>query len=451
MDNTYRKARIQLLNGNDQPIGDVEIISNCKEIFYNNNEPLLQRIGKYKEGTTFDKESLSSIIDSLLYTEIYPEITEINFSNNDNIDSNLIIKPKGSIIEKFNLITKINFGSYKKLNICLDISSSDGTIYQQSKSIVFSNNINYTVIFEIPTIYKDCNITILVLDSENNELYKSETITYKFISPVYVGWVNPIIINTKRELDKYLTKKYLQELIDHNSNNIDIRYNDISNQLAYIPDGINFNTKEYLNPFILIPQSWGELKRINDTNGNNIINSYCKLVGVDINTHDSYSEKYIAYVSRQSFYNSFKLIESIEYISVDNHNEVNMDDIQGENSPLLNGYSMQFNTPIDDRFYKKTYRDLLETVYPYPGLMCYVEDINTTFRYEKGVWKPTCIKTHIVENETSLTAELGGWDDVAILATPGGTNIGSIWKKRYNNKWERYGDLKFEDIYKISY
>ena len=104
------------------------------------------------------------------------------------------------------------------------------------------------------------------------------------------------------------------------------------------------------------------------------------------------------------------------------------------------GFSVQYNAPLDERFYRKTYGDLLAMKYPYPGLQTYVEDINTTFRFEKGHWTPVSTKTHIIESMSELTEELGGWDDVAINAYDG-----KLWKKRYNNQWERYGDIKFED------
>ena len=434
------KARVVLTDDEGRHLGECEIITDSEEIFYNNATPMPNAVGELPAGTTFDRYSVSRIIDALLYKKGSPSFGEIIFSNADSFgDKYTITKPVGEIVDPFTLTATIYFGSYDILNIHLNISTDGTTIVKQQELVRTDKNIIcQTITFEVDSFNKDTNIWFEIQHTDGNE--KSNMISYKFVSPVYIGWVRPDIINDKGELDKEIAEDYLQELIYHRPSTIYKSFQNKSNQYGYITPFVNYSTRQQLNPFILIPQTWGELKRITDMNGHNITNSYAKYVGLDINTHGEYIEHYIGYVCRQTFDNDCQLIKGITYVTDESVTDVNLDNFLGNATPTTVGFSVQYGIPLDERNYRKTYGDLLAMKYPYPGLQTYVEDINTTFRFERGHWSPISTKTHIIESMSELTEDLGGWDDIAINAYDG-----KLWKKRYNNQWERYGDIKSED------
>lgn len=434
------KARVVLTDDEGRHLGECEIISDSEEIFYNNATPMPNTVGDLPEGTTFNKYSVSRILDALLYKKSSPSVGESIFSNADITgDRYIITKPIGEVIDPFTISFPVYYGSYDILNIHLNVSTEGNTTIKQQEIVRTNKNTMYeNVTFEVDSFNKDTDIWVVIYHNDGNE--KSNMISYRFVSPVYIGWVKPDIINDKGELDKEIAEDYLQELIDHRPSTIYKSFPNKSNQYGYVTPFVNYSTRQRLNPFILIPQTWGELKRINDINGNNIINSYARYIGLDINTHDEYIEHYIGYVCKQTFDNDCQLIKGITYVTDSTVTDVNTDNFLGNAIPTTVGFSVQYNAPLDERFYRKTYGDLLAMKYPYPGLQTYVEDINTTFRFEKGHWTPVSTKTHIIESMSELTEELGGWDDVAINAYDG-----KLWKKRYNNQWERYGDIKFED------
>lgn len=443
MSDTYYKARVLLLNeSTGETLGECEIISDSQEIFYTNEMPMPNSVGNIPAGTTFDKASLAGILDGILYDKICPSLGRCILSNGDIedlLEERTVVKPLGSTVDDFMLSLTTQFGSHMEMVINLHVITDgvDNCITKEVRRLTISTTSESTT-FEIGSFYQDTDIWIEVIAGTDRVV--SPRLHYKFASPVWVGWVRSDIINERGELDRVTTQNYFRELIDHNSKNLDKRYVDKSNQNAYVVPDITYVTREYLSPCILIPQSWGELRRINDINGNNIINHYARFTGIDINTHDDYIEHYIVYVSRQNCANDNKLIGGIIYITEGSSNDVNLEDFIGNGIPSTVGFTMHNNVPLDDRVSVKTYEDLLRLVYPYPGLQSYVIDINTTFRFEKGHWMPFNNKFHVVESLDELTEDLGGWDDLAINAYDG-----KIWKKRYNNQWERYGDIKAED------
>lgn len=445
MSKTDLKARVLLLDQNTgKAIGECDIISDSKEILYTNKDPMPESKGNIPAGTTFDKTPISDIIDGILYDKISPSFNDgLTFSNGDVINSTsntIIIKPNGTIIPPFTVSITALYGSYNELTINLFRSvngKKESTITKTCKRL--DKNISSAVMsFEIPQFFQDTDIWFTI--TAGTDSVTSPMIQYKFVSPIWVGWIRSDIINNTGELDKEITEHYFQELIDHTSNNLKKRFVYKSNQSSYVVPGLNYDTREQLNPCIIIPKSWGELKKITDMNGNNIINSYAKYIGIDINTHEEYIEQYIAYVSRQTHPNDFELIRGVTYVTDNSSDDVNIDNFAGNGIPTNTGFTVYSNDPIDSRLWVHSYKNLLDITYPYPGLITYVEEINTTFRFEKKHWVPFNNKFHVVESINELTEDLGGWDDLAINATDK-----TIWKKRYNNQWERYGDIKAED------
>lgn len=443
MSNGYTKARVDLLDENTgQHIVDVEIISDSKEIFYNNDKPLPKAFGDLEKGTTFDHYPISSIVDNLLYDEVQPKITEYISSNTDDISGNenvVISKCVGSTVDRFYISIHGEFGSEDKITTTICIEALDGSHHKADTYIITrpdpkTDSFDYT--FEVDDISKDTDIRI---DVGKN---KGKMISYRFVSPIYVGWVSPKgIFDWQGNLILKETEYRMQSIVDNPNKKTEIRYVQKSNQLAMIVPDINYDTREQLNPFIMIPQSWEKLRAIIDMNGNNITNSYARAIDININHNKMTLEKYIVYISRETFNDDEEFIKAVKYVTdTEAPTNVNMDKYDRFHTPLMVGYSVRHEVPLDERFYRKTYGELLRMKYPYPGLITYVEDINTSFRFENGHWAPFGNKVHIIEDwQNELTESFGGWDDLAIDAT-----TGKIYKKRYNSVWERWGDLKVD-------
>lgn len=442
MSQTYMKARVLLLDEKTgKPVGECEIVSDSREIFYSNDTPLPESKGNIPAGTTFDKTSLAHILDDLLYDKVNPSFKGgLSFSNGDAnfIDNDiLVVKPLGSTVAAFSATISVSFGSHNAIDISL-VTFRNGREIKNTvhKTKLSTDDIPATAVFQIPEFYEDTDIYVMVEAGTDRVI--GPKVQYKFVSPIWVGWVRPdIVLPYLDEMNKSSATLYMQELIDHESKNLEKRFVYKSNQQPYLVPGLNYNTREQLSPCIMIPQSWGELKKITDTNGNNITNAYAKMVGVDINTHDNYRERYILYVLRYVCANDSEIIRGITYITDNSANDILSDNIAGNGIPVIASTDVLNNVPLDSRSWVKTYQELLNMQYPYPGLITYVEEINTTFRFEKGHWAPFNNKTHVVESYEELTEDLGGWDDLAI-----NTMDGLVWKKRYNNQWERYGDIE---------
>ena len=75
------KARVVLTDDEGRHLGECEIITDSEEIFYNNATPMPNAVGELPAGTTFDRYSVSRIIDALLYKKGSPSFGEIIFSN----------------------------------------------------------------------------------------------------------------------------------------------------------------------------------------------------------------------------------------------------------------------------------------------------------------------------------------------------------------------------------
>ena len=113
MSEIYRRARVQLIDEvSGLPVGDVEIISDSQEIFYNNDKPMFKKVGNFKEGTTFEKFSLAAILDGILYENEAATGGGSITSNGDatNVSGEVtVVKAFGDTVKEFTLSTTVRF------------------------------------------------------------------------------------------------------------------------------------------------------------------------------------------------------------------------------------------------------------------------------------------------------------------------------------------------------
>lgn len=439
------KVRIELLDeSTGNPINEVDAITSSETILYTNPNPTPADVGSLPRGTTFDNTPLKTILDGVLYSYTKPVIREILVENGDFsgsvIEDKTIVKPKHTIVSSFTYTITIDNGTSDVLSCILKVYKDDGTVSKQTAQVNSEVGKVYNFTFSVPELTMNSTIEITVSDGTNNVV--GPYIRYKFVDPMYVGFADPNLLTEYGELipdniDRIIS--YFEGIIKNPGiGYIDTRYVEISDQngSSYIAFSGN---REKLNPFILVPTYWGNALAILDANGFNITKSYSLISGVNLNIYEDEVISYILYMYRGSFYIDSSYVSSIKYCFVppsDGTTYPNLDDFYGQGIPISSSFDVQYEVPIDSRFVVPTYNDLLQTLFPYNGLLVYVEDIDTYFRYAKGTWLPTSTRVWLIEDTSVLTEDMGGWDDVAICTTNS-----TIYRKRYNNVWETWGTI----------
>ena len=432
------KARVELLEeSTGSPIEEVDLITNCSTVYYINEDKMPQQVGAIEEGTVFDETGLDKILTGLLYPYTKPTPLSVSFSNGDipsgTIEDTTVYKELGKYVDSFTMSVVVKAGSETSLTGMVNIYKDDTSVesLSQSKSCAVGDQIIFT--FEIPQLTMDSDIQFSVSDSVNT--ITGISIGYDFINPAYVGFVPLTVLDDDGELsstDEIVS--WLNVVINNGSPNMEKILSTKCDIDQIIRRDVNYDTKEYMYPCIAVPKSWGSASAIRDMNGNNIIKTYALSTSVLLTTNSNASLEYIVYVCRYKYYNNDAILKCITY-EFSKEENVNFQNYKGKFIPSISGFDVKYEVPIDSRFVVEKYDDLLGILYPYEGLLTYVKEIKTFFKYEDSNWVVTCNRFHLVESKDELTAEYGGWDDVAIVTD------GTILKKRYNNVWETWGNI----------
>lgn len=442
------KVRIELLDENTgNPITEVDAITSSETILYTNPNPMPAVVGSIEKGTTFNSTPLKTILDGILYAYTKPTISQTLLDNGDVpnsvISDEVIIKERHQTVPSFNYTVTVENGTSTTLSCILKVYKDDSTVDQQTAQVNSEVGKQYNFTFNVPELTMNSTIEVTVSDGTNNVI--GPYIRYKFVDPIYVGFASSDILTDYGELipdniDKIIT--YFEGMIENpDVSYLDVRHVDISDQYGVSYD-VDYDHKQRLHPFILIPTYWGNALAILDPNQLNILKSYSIISGVNLNIYGNEVISYILYVHRGTFDIDMDYISKVKYCFVQpasGPKYPNLNETTGKGIPLSASFDVQYEVPIDSRFVVHTYADLLGVKFPYNGLLTYVEDIDTFFRYKKGSWFPTSTRVYVVEDTSVLTSEMGGWDDVAIC-----TN-GTIYRKRYNNVWEEWGKIGQEE------
>lgn len=430
------KVRIELLDENTgKPITEVDAITSSETILYSNKNPMLADVGSIKKGTKFDNTPLSEILDGVLYDYVPPTIKEIYLSSSITVEENTnIVVQNNSVVESHEYSAVIESGTKDNITCLFKIYKNDSTVYTKSIQLKVEPNKTYSIAFNVPEIDNDSTLELSLFDSLETVI--SPLVKYTFTDPIFVGFADPELLTNGNLIEDNIST--ITEYFRGNINNsvyIEERLVTKSNQ-NHISLHLDYTKRKSLNPFILVPSYWGNPKSIFDTNGINITNSYTYLTEIylDLYNDDAKLVPYILYMSRGTFDVNADMLNDILYC-FDSDSALEYKCI-GNGSPLLSSFSVQTNIPIDDRFVVETYEDLLKTQRPYVGLIVYVKDIDTIFRYTTEGWLPTATRLYLVDTKEELNDSIGGWDDVVIIA-----ETGNIYRKRYNNVWEYWGTI----------
>ena len=438
------KVRIELLDeSTGNPITEVDAITSSKTILYTNPNPIPMDIGSLPKGTTFNSTPLSTILDGVLYAYTKPTITQIWLDNGDLPDNVIknetIVKERHQTVSSFHYTVNVENGTASVLSCILKVYKDDGTVDQQTAQLNSEVGKSYNFTFTVPDLIMNSTIEVTISDGTSNVI--GPYIKYKFVDPIYIGFASSDILTDYGELipdniDDIII--YFEGLIENpETGYFDTRHVDISDQYASCYE-VDFDHKQRLHPFILIPTYWGNALAILDPNRLNITKSYSLISGVNLNIYGNEVVSYLLYVYRGTFDIDSDYVSGIKYCftqPTDGTKYPNLSETSGKGIPISATFDVQYEVPIDSRFVVQTYADLLGIMFPYNGLLTYVEEIDTFFRYKRGSWFPTSTRIYVIEDTSVLTEEMGGWDDVAIC-----TN-GTIYRKRYNNVWEEWGTI----------
>lgn len=432
------KARVELLDRNtSEPISEVDIITSSSEILYSNPNPTIVDSGNIKKGTIFNETPLTTILDNFLYPPVPPEINKISMSEKYNSDINLI--ENGTSTKEIPYTVYFYNGSLDTIKVLLEVHDIlNGETTRESVTVNADKDSNLLSEFTLFKMTSDTEITVSLCDKDDNVLKVAKTI-FKFVDPAYTGYVTPKIFDDNGDLnnDSVVNSSIVDAIKTLNtkkwivSEGTDL-YIDPRTELTY-------STRELLNPFILIPKSWGDFGIFTDMNGNKMTDDY--LVVSDLSLHAANNESTVSYtlfISKTSFYNNDPIVRGFSY-------RFSLSDIEktllstGVNlrsNIIMSGLNVETKSPLDTRLVVEKYNDLEVIKFPYDGLLAYVKDIKTFFKYDNGEYTPTNNSIYLIESVSELITTLGGWDDIAINAL-----TGDIYKKKHTNVWEKWGTL----------
>lgn len=415
LDSVYPAARVSHISktGEKTP---VNVISTAENITYYNNNSTQVDNGSIPAGTKFINTPISDILDKLLYTYVAPKVIDLNsMDNSDIIDAirNDIVyyKETGKPVPSFNLNVNFKSGS-ESIVTCTLITTrtNDGATYEKSVSVQVVPNQTYSVQFEVSRFISDCSFKVNINDTKNTS--SSPIIEYRFVDVSYVGYVPDDIFDDKC-LNKNIISAYFSNMINNHSSYIK---SVIGNQQSI--KNIPFdNTEEIgLHPVLLVPAKWGTPTIISDGNGN-IINSLYISEEINISINECKVYQYLAVVNKEMYYKDFNLLRHIEYRYEESNNcecdcgcnHYSTGIFKG--TPILTGYELLANAPIDNRSAVNTFTELKNMKYKYEGLVTYCKELKQLMVFKDGKWEPVANQIYFLDKTPA--ASFGSVNDTA--------------------------------------
>lgn len=430
--------RVQFLNAETgEVVSDVDIVTGADCVKYINENPIIKEGLGFKKGESVDTD-LEKIVNELLYPYYPPEFVSIrNTSSLPEFDKYIeedtkVYKEKGNKINKFNLAVTVMAGSEIMVRCSLIRYQNNTREAIENKQIRVTPGESATLDFAVPGFTNDVQYFFEISDNKNT--VESVKINYEFALPVYVGYAEDGL------LDPTLPIEYINNTLNgliKKTDRVEKRLVEINSpQKAFfdiVPD------KNLLCPFILVPLKWNNIVKIEDTNGMDITkffghNNYVQLY-TDSNNTDY--EGYVLYISRKPVDSKAKT-RYLRDITYNFAYDLDWKDTasEGEQTEVITGFDVLTTGPVDSRFVKESYDELAYISKPYEGLVVYVKNIETYYKYNKyGKWEVINNRTWFNSGKPSET--MGGKLDISIdIAT------GDIYQKNNSNLWELKGNIR---------
>ncbi len=430
--------RVQFLNTETgEVVTDVDVVTSADCVKFINDNPMIKEKLGFLKGESVDTD-LYEIVNRILYPYYPPEFVSIeNTSSLPEFDKYIdedvkIYKEKGVSIKKFSLAVTLMAGSKTLVRCSLIRIQNNVRDIIENKAINIKPGESVILDFNIPGFTNDLEYFFEISDNENN--IESVKIKYEFVLPVYVGYAKDGLLDSNlpiNDLNNYLnwlitqTDKVEKRLVEINTT-----------QKAFFDIVVD---KDPLCPIILIPLKWNSLIRINDINGMDITKffDHNNYVSLYTNPNNTDYEGYVMYASRKPVDTKAKAryLREITYTFADSLDWKDLSS-EGEQSEIITGFDVLTPGPIDSRFVKESYDELAYIAKPYEGLIVYIKNIQTYYKYNSsGAWEVTNNTTRFYSGKPSDT--MGGKMDISIdIAT------GDIYQKNNSNMWELKGNMR---------
>ena len=428
--------RVQFINTEtNEVVSDVDVVTSADCVKYINGNPLIKDGLGFNKGEVLDTD-LKKIIDELLYPYYTPEFVSIeNTASLPDYDKFIekdtkTYKEKGIAVERFSLAVTVMAGS-KTLVRCSLIRFQNNTRTNIEDKIVNISPGNQTTLdFIVPRCTEDIQYFFEISDNQNN--VESVKIEYQFVLPIYVGYAKHGLLDPSLPYEEM--NHYVNGLIE--TDRVEKRLvNPNSVQKAYFDLVVD---KDDLCPFILVPLGWNSLIKIDDINGIDITKFFGhknNIIIQTINQNTTY-EGYVLYITRLPADSKAKtrFLRDITYYFA---HDLDWKDLEseGQQTEVLTGFDVLTPSPIDSRFVKESYDDLAFIAKPYEGLVVYIKNIKTYYKYNGQAWE-------VINNTTRFHSgkpddSMGGKMDISFdIAT------GDIYQKNNSNAWELKGNIR---------
>ena len=430
--------RVQFINTEtEEVVSDVDVVTAADCVNYINENPLIKDALGFKKGSKV-KTDLLTIVNELLYPYYPPEFVNIfntaalpEFDKFINEDIK-VYKEKGTSVKRFNLSVTVTAGSKTLVRCSLVRIQNNITEFVDHKILNLSAGKTTTVDFIVPGFTNDVEYYFEI--SDNETIVKSAKINYEFILPIYVGYAKDGLLDPGLNIDEL--NHYLNGLITQ-TDRVEKRLVEINTTQKAFFDIVA--DRDSLCPFILIPLKWNSLFRIEDINGMDITKFFKRNNNVLLQTSSGNTdlEGYKIYLAKRPADSKAKTryLRDITYIFA---HDLDWKDLasEGEQTEVLTGFDVLTHGPIDARFVKESYNDLAYIAKPYEGLVVYVKNIKTFYKYnESRAWEVTNNMTRFYSGKPADT--MGGKLDISIdIAT------GDIYQKNNSNVWELKGNMR---------
>ena len=391
------KARVQLLNPDTGAVvAEVDILTTGSCVSYVNNDPTVSDFRGIPAGTTFKEEdnvSMSDILDKILYPYEEMEIESISNAEGKAVTSDTVFyQEKYTNIPNFTFSAKVKVGNVGSLKFVLKrYNNINGDIKTMESSIKATPGSEYLYTQDVANISDDTSLQLVVTDGTTNIV--SPTLDFKFIYPMYVGYCDLSlitgIIDTGVEINTRKAEDYFNNLILNKSPLIEKRLIPMQDLQSIIVNDPVYTSKRYY-PCILYPNTWSKILNIFDCNDDIITGSYYYNTKISIkpDNMEIHAGQYTVYACRESYNPQLAATGAISYQFEVGKGSV---DYKGKGVPNLTGFNVMNNVPLDLRTEVSLYDDLFTIEYKYDGLVVYVDEYSSYYRYDKtnDVWLST--------------------------------------------------------------
>lgn len=427
-------------------VSDVDVLTNTSAIIYENEKKTVADFRGIEKGTAFPPNGdagirLQTILDNILYPHIEPAITKFDMGLIKDIteDTNEYIE-FNDWKDQFYANLEIQVGSENSLELSVkrrDVTT--GVISSTTTTVTVIPGSTYVYQPAITKIDKDTIVSIEIYDGISTVVTPS--VYYKIQLPVFVG-----LCDLSEVYDEYHNtiitddaNTYFQTLIRNSDGLVNKLLTDISDVNGFSVLNPIYNTVRK-HPFVLYPNTWNKPYSITDTNSDNIIGSYIYNSSLSIkpNSKGSTACQYTVYICKNPYYCNLAALDDLRYnFDVKHMNDANIIDFINHGAPNMSGFDVLANIPCDWRTLVDTMDDLEAIQFPYEGLITYVKEEHSFFKYTSDeTWVPTNQQTHLISAGKAPDLELGGWNDICIDLK---TNI--FYQKHKNIRWEEKGRI----------